>query len=117
MSHFFRTLLDLFADILTKRVRIFEGRVASREEDHTGLSKRDDTILYYFDTKICRFKVDRRTFLALDTGGAYRVYYLGRSKTLVAMEPAVLAQEAEQKEEKLKQPTVIEGSIVKDSPI
>jgi hypothetical protein len=38
-------------------------------------------------------------------------YYLPRSRTLVAMEPSVLAKEAEEKERKREAQPVIEGLI------
>lgn len=103
--------LDLLADILAKRVRSLDGRVTAREEElHVG-KKRDDVVNYYFEMKHSTFKVNRRAFLTIDSGGAYRVYYLPRSRTLVAIEPIMLAKEAEEKEQKLKEGQVAHAAI------
>jgi len=106
-----RIPLDLLADILAKRVRNIDGRVTAREEDKDIGKKRAEVTYYYFEMKQCTFQVDRRAFLALDSGGAYRVYYLPRSRTLVAIEPSVLAKEAEEKEQKLRERPVADGPI------
>lgn len=106
-----RIPLDLLADIIAKRVRSLDGRIMTREEEVDVGKKRDDVINYYFDMKVCTFKVDRRAYLAIDSGGGYRVYYLPRSRTLVAIEPSVLAKEAEEKDQKLKGRTMVQGAI------
>jgi hypothetical protein len=95
-----RIPIDVFADILEKRVRMSEGRVMAREEEKLVRGKRDDITIYYFEMKERTFQVSRQTFLALDAGGLYRVYYLPRSMRLVAIEPRVLAKEAEDMEKK-----------------
>lgn len=91
-----RIPIDLLGDIVVKKVRSFDGRVTSREEDKSA-GKPDDVVDYYFEMRQCKFAVNRRAFLAIDSGGAYRVYYLPRSRTLVAIEPTVLVKEAEEK--------------------
>jgi hypothetical protein len=106
-----RIPMDLAGDILVKRVRSLEGRVTSREEEINVGKKRDDVVNYYFEMKHCKFEVSRRAYLAIDSGGAYRVYYLPRSRTLVAIEPSLLAKEAEEKEQKLKERPVVQGTI------
>ena len=106
-----RIPLDLLADILAKRVRTLDGRVTAREEEKGAPNKRDEVINYYFEMRQCTFQVERRAFLAIDSGGSYRVYYLPRSRTLVAMEPSVLAKEAEEKEQKSKERPVAHGAI------
>jgi hypothetical protein len=103
--------LDLFADILWKRVRMVEGRVSAREEETRVRGKRDEVIIYHFDMKDRTFPVPRSAFQAIDSGGSYRVYYLPRSRALVALEPSVLAREAEEKERKREAQPVIEGLI------
>jgi hypothetical protein len=108
--HATRIPLDLLADILNKRVRSIDGRVTAREEEKQVGKKRDDVINYYFEMKQCTFPVNRRAFLALDSGGAYRVYYLPKSRTLVAIEPSVLAREAEEKDQ-VKDRPVAQGTI------
>ena len=92
--------LDIVGDMLAKRVRAAEGRVTVREEDKKG--KRDTVTIYYFQMKERSFQVSRKAYLALDDGGSYRVYYLPRSQTLVAIEPTVLAKEAEEKEQRIQ---------------
>jgi len=109
--HATRIPLDLLADILARSVRTVGGRVTVREEEKSSGRKRDDVINYYFDMKHCTFQVDRRSFLAIDSGGAYHAYYLPRSRTLVAIEPSVLAREAEEREQKLKKRPVAHGTI------
>ena len=98
-----RIPLDLMADIIAKRVRCFDGRVTAREVDKPASTKGDKLPDYFFETKQCTFPVNRRAFLAIDSGGAYRVYYLPLSRTLVAIEPTVLAKEAEEREQKAKE--------------
>jgi hypothetical protein len=106
-----RIPLDLLGDILGKRVRMVEGRVSAREEETQVRGKRDEVIVYHFDMKDRTFDVPRPAFQALDSGGCYRVYYLPRSRALIAMEPSVLAKEAEEKERKREAQPVIEGLI------
>lgn len=104
-----RIPLDMLADVVAKRVRMSEGRVTAREEEK--ITSRDDITLYYFEMKEHKFQVSRATFVALDSGGLYRVYYLPRSHRLAAIEPAVLAKEAEEKEKRLSAPSVAEPAI------
>jgi len=104
-----RIPLDLLADVMAKRVRMAEGRVTSREEEKS--TSRDDFSFYYFEMKEHKFQVSRATFVALDSGGLYRVYYLPRSHRLAAIEPAVLGKEAEEKEKRLSTPSVAEPAI------
>jgi len=89
---------DLVRDMLGKRVRSAEGRVTVREEDKKVPGKRDEVSFYYFHMKEKAFQVSRKAFLAIDNGGSYRAYFLPRSNTLVAIEPSILAREAEEKE-------------------
>ncbi|MGA2600632.1 MAG: hypothetical protein ABSH09_27005 [Bryobacteraceae bacterium] len=93
--------LALYFDVLAKQVWIADGRVTAREEEKPAKGKRDEVITYYFDMKDKRFEVPRIAFNAIDTGGAYRVYYLPRSGVLVAIEPSTLAREAEERERRL----------------
>ena len=90
-----RIPLDLLADVLSKGVRWTEGRVSAREEEKLGQGKRDEVVKYFFEMKDHMFQVSRRAFLALDDGGLYRVYFLPRSHTLLAIEPSVMAKDAE----------------------
>ncbi len=92
-----RIPLDLLADVLAKRVRSVEGRVTAREEERKVRGKRDEVTYYLFEMKEGAFSVSRATFLALDSGGPYRVYYLPRSRTLVGIEPSALAREADER--------------------
>ena len=90
--------MDMVLDMLGKRVRVAEGRVTTREEDKKVRGKRDEVTFYYFHLKEKSFTVSRKAFQAIDDGGSYRVYYLPRSQMLVAIEPTVLAKEAEERE-------------------
>jgi hypothetical protein len=90
--------MDLVADMLGKRVRMAEGRVTTREEEKKVRGKRDEVSFYYFHLKEKSFPVSRKAFTAIDDGGSYRIYYTPRSQTLVAIEPTVLAKEAEERE-------------------
>jgi len=95
---FMKVPLDLVRDVLGKRVKWAEGRVTTREEDKKIRGKRDEVSFYYFHLKEKQFQVSRKAYLAIDEGGSYRVYFLPRSQTLIAIEPAILAKEAEEKE-------------------
>ncbi len=106
-----RIPLDLLGDIIAKRVKVMDGRVKAREEEKNAGKKRDDVITYYFEMRQCTFEVGRLACRALDSGGAYRVYYLPRSRTLVAIEPSLLAKEAEEQELKRKEQSVAPGVI------
>lgn len=101
----------LLADLIAKRVRSVEGRVSAREEEKHVRGKRDEVTVYHFDMKVRTFDVSRRAFQALDSGGAYRVYYLPRSQTLVAVEPSVIAREAEEKARKRSATPVVPDLI------
>jgi hypothetical protein len=89
---------DLVSDMLGKRVRSAEGRVTLREEEKKVPGKRDEVSFYYFHMKERQFHVSRKAFLAIDDGGSYRAYFLPRSNALVAIEPSILAKEADEKE-------------------
>src|SRR5579884_1547868 len=106
-----RIKINLLADIVAKQVSSFDGRVTDREQETPGATKRDALPDYYFETKMCSFLVNRRAFLAIDSGGLYRVYYLPRSQTLVAIEPALLAREADERERKLKETSAVPSTI------
>lgn len=104
--------LGLLADIIAKQVLTLDGRVTGREEEKGGKGKADEVVDYFFEMRQGKFPVNRRAFQTLDSGGSYRVYYLPRSKTLVAIEPSALAKEAEEKEARLKdRPPIPEGAI------
>ncbi len=90
-----RIPLDLLADVLAKRIRSVEGRVTAREEERKIRGKRDEVTYFLLEMKQGAFAVSRPTFLALDSGGLYRIYYLPRSRTVVGIEPASLAREAD----------------------
>jgi len=95
---FMKVPLDLVRDILGKRVKAAEGRVTTRDEEKKVRGKRDEVSFYYFHLREKQFQVSRKAYLAIDEGGSYRVYFLPRSQTLIAIEPAILAKEAEEKE-------------------
>ncbi len=89
--------MGMVLDMLGKRVQMLEGRVTTREEEKKVPGKRDEVSFYFFHLKEKSFPVSRKAFTAIDDGGSYRVYFLPRSHTLVAIEPTVLAREAEEK--------------------
>jgi len=98
--------MDLLADVIAGRVAYVEGRITGREVDK-NLGQRAEVTLYYFDMKDRTFEVSREAFRAIDSGGSYRAYFTPRGRMLVAVEPSVLAREAEQ-EQKATQPQTSE---------
>lgn len=106
-----RIPIDLFADVLAKRVRMAEGRVTTREEEKHVAGKRDEVIQYFFDMKERSFQVSRAAFQAIDEGGLYRVYYLPRSLALACLEPAECARKAEELERRRETTSLPQESI------
>lgn len=93
----------LLFDVLGGSVQWVEGRVNSREEEK-HLGERNEETFYYFEMKDRTFPVSRAAFKALDSGGCYKLYFLPRSRVLVAVEPSTLA--AAEKESVPTSPTV-----------
>lgn len=85
----------LFFDLVERAVIVKEGRIEGREDQTFRKSGRDPLEHYFFDLKTERFTVNRAAFLALDSGAAYYVYLLPRSRILVALEPKVIASDLE----------------------
>ena len=77
----------MYFDLIERAVIVKEGRIEGREEQIFREGGRDPLEFYYFDMKTERFEVRREAFLAIDSGAAYFVYMLPRSRTLVALEP------------------------------
>ena len=81
------TSFAMYFDLIERAVIVKEGRIEGREEQIFRDSGRDPLEFYYLDMKTQRFEVSREAFLAIDSGAAYLVYILPRSRTLVALEP------------------------------
>ena len=79
--------LALYFDLIERSVVIKEGRVEAREEEIFRSGGRDPLEHYFLDLKTEKFSVPREAVLAIDSGAAYNVYVLPRSRTLVAIEP------------------------------
>lgn len=77
----------MYFDLIERAVIVKEGRIEGREEQIFRAGGRDPLEYYYFDMKTQRFDVTREAYLAIDSGAAYVVYMLPRSRTLVAVEP------------------------------
>ena len=78
---------SMYFDLIERAVIVKEGRIEGREEQIFRDGGRDPLEYYYFDMKTQRFDVTREAYLAIDSGAAYVVYMLPRSRTLVAVEP------------------------------
>ena len=83
----------MYFDLIERAVIIKEGRIEGREEQIFRDGGRDPLEHYYFDMKTQRFDVTREAYLAIDSGAAYAVYMLPRSRKLVAVEPKTSADD------------------------
>jgi hypothetical protein len=79
----------MYFDLIERAVVVKEGRIEGRDEQIFRDGGRDPLEHYYFDMKTWRFDVTREAFLAIDSGAAYVVYMLPRSRRLVAVEPKI----------------------------
>ena len=86
---FKRFSIGLYFDLLEHTVVIREGRVESSEHEVLRKSGKDPLEQYYFHHKNEKFPVSRQAFLAIDCGAAYYIYFLPRSRRLVAVEPKI----------------------------
>jgi hypothetical protein len=84
---------SMYFDLVERAVIVKEGRIEGREEQIFRESGRDPLENYYFDMKTQRYEVSREAFLAIDSGAAYLVYILPRSRTLVSLEPKTSADD------------------------
>ena len=84
-----RISLALYFDLLERSVVPVEGRVIAREETTLRENGRDPIEKYYFDLKSDRHEVNFAAYRAIETGSAYVLYLLPRSRQLVAIEPKV----------------------------
>lgn len=89
-----RFSMALYFDLLDHTVMIREGRVESSEHEVLRKSGKDPLERYYFHYKSEKFPVSRKAFLALDCGAAYYIYFLPRSRRLVAVEPKIRASDS-----------------------
>ena len=79
--------MALYFDLIERKVVVKEGRIEGREEQTFRSGGRDPLESYYFDLKTERFEVNCQAVQALDSGAAYHIYVLPRSRRLVAIEP------------------------------
>lgn len=83
-----RISLKLVLDVIAGRVERVEGRVIKGEEERKTRGGDAGKMRYYYRTRDDEdFDVSRIAYLALDSGGAYSLFYLPRSHVLVAVEP------------------------------
>jgi len=81
----------LWFDLVERKLVIKEGRVEGREEQIFREGGKDPIETYYFDLKTERFEVNLQAYRAIDSGAAYYLYVLPRSRVLVAAEPKMSA--------------------------
>jgi hypothetical protein len=84
-----RFSMALYFDLLEHTVVIREGRVESSEHEVLRKAGKDPLEQYFFHHKNEKFAVSRQAFRAIDCGAAYYIYYLPRSRRLVAVEPKI----------------------------
>jgi hypothetical protein len=84
-----RFSMALYFDLLEHTVVIREGRVESSEHEVLRKNGKDPMEQYYFHHKNEKFPVSRQAFQAIDCGAAYYIYFLPRSRRLVAVEPKI----------------------------
>jgi len=89
-----RFSMALYFDLLEHTVVIREGRVESSEHEVLRKNGKDPLEEYYFHHKNEKFPVSRKAYLALDCGAAYYIYFLPRSRRLVAVEPKIRPDDA-----------------------
>jgi hypothetical protein len=84
----FRFPFRLLADMLGGRVYEFSGKISTFEEEGKRKGEPDGITHYYYrlpnDWVV---EVRKAEYEALDPGGVYRLYYLPRSRAVVAVEP------------------------------
>lgn len=84
-----RFSMALYFDLLEHTVVIREGRVESSEHELLRKDGKDPLEQYYFHHKNEKFPVSRQAYRAIDGGAAYYIYFLPRSRRLVAVEPKI----------------------------
>ncbi len=84
-----RFSVGLYFDLIDRVVLIREGRIESSEHEVLRKNGKDPLENYFFHFKSEKFPVSRKAFLALDCGAAYYLYFLPRSRRLVAVEPKI----------------------------
>jgi hypothetical protein len=83
----FRTPLQLYFDLLDRKVEAREGRVVAREEQINRANGRDPIEKYFFSLRYLNMPVTLAAYRALEAGSVYVVYLLPRSEVLVSIEP------------------------------
>jgi hypothetical protein len=96
----FRTPVQLYFDLLDRKVEAREGRVVAREEQINRANGRDPIEKYFFSLRYLNMPVTLAAYRALEAGSVYVVYLLPRSEVLVSIEPKV--EETEPKVEKIE---------------
>jgi hypothetical protein len=80
----FRMLRDLYAGV----VYMEYGRVETEQGEKKKRGQPDGIVRYYYRLRDSEpFEVTRQAFDAIDSGGLYAVYYVPRSRIIVAVEP------------------------------
>jgi hypothetical protein len=85
----FRTPVQLYFDLLDRKVEAREGRVVAREEQINRANGRDPIEKYFFSLRYLNMPVSLAAYRALEAGSVYVVYLLPRSEVLVSIEPKV----------------------------
>jgi len=88
-------VVRIIVDILRKQVVVTEGLVRKTFSEHLNRMWQKHRT-YYYQINNLKFEVSRRSYNALVTGLAYRLYYVPRSKTMVGIEPLSSQDSAEQ---------------------
>ena len=83
-----RISLDLYFDLLERKVVKQEGRIVAREQEINREDGRDPIERYFFGLKTQSFEVNLAAFRAIENGGSYVIYQLPRTQLLVSMEPS-----------------------------
>jgi hypothetical protein len=82
-----RVPLQLYFDLLDRKVEAREGRVVAREEQINRPNGRDPIEKYFFSLRYLNMPVSFAAYRALEAGSVYIVYLLPRSETLASIEP------------------------------
>ncbi len=80
----FRLLRDLYDGVVFMEY----GRVETEQGENKKRGQPDGIVRYYYRLRDSNpFEVSRPAFDAIDSGGLYAVYYVPRSRIIVAVEP------------------------------
>jgi len=82
-----RDSLQLYFDLLARKVEVREGRVVAREEQVLRPNGRDPIEKYFFTLRQLKIEVNLAAYRALEDGSIYLMYVLPRSELLASIEP------------------------------